>query len=143
MKVRNLFGALLPLVLGSGCYSHTAAMARRPVVVAPVAPASQSSEFRVYPAVPDTAPPSTTVVPSTTKVVPAEDLEIAIGLRNSLEANPALKAAAASADIEVNGGAVTLRGSVPTEHDRRSLKELVSRYPGVHSVEDHLKVELR
>src|SRR5262245_39954850 len=132
MKVRNLFGVLLPLVIGTGCYSHTAAVTRQPVVVAPV---SQSPEVRVY----EAGPPTTEV----TSTVPASDMEIAMGLRNALETDPALKAAAALADIEVNGRAVTLRGSVPTEHDRESLKELVSRYPGVRSVEDHLKVELR
>jgi osmotically-inducible protein OsmY len=125
MKVRSLFGVVIPLVLGTGCYSHTAAMARQPVVVAPV---SRGPETRVYPE---------------TAVVPAGDVEVAMGIRRAVESNPALKAAMADADIEVNGGAVTLRGAVPTEHDRETLRELVTRYPGVHTVEDHLHVELR
>ena len=140
MKVRNLFCVVIPVVLSTGCYSHTAAMARRPVVVAPV---SQSPEARVYETPVTVSPPTTVVVPSTTTTVPAADVDIAMGLRRAFESNPALKAALADADIEVNGGAVTLRGAVPTEHDRETLTELVSKYPGVHSVEDHLKVELR
>jgi hypothetical protein len=146
MKVRNLLGVLFPLVLSTGCYSHTAAMARRPVVVAPV---SQSPEVRVYetPATPPpTAPPTAVVVSpatETVKTVPASDVDVAMGLRRELESDPALRAATTDTDIVVNGGAVTLRGSVPTEHDRVSLKQMISRYPGVRSVEDNLKVELR
>jgi len=141
MKVVNLFGVLLPVVLGAGCYSHTAAMSRRQVVVAPV---SQSPEVRVYetPAAPPTA---VVVAPSTETVtkVPASDVEVAMGLRRDLESDPGIRAATTDTDITVNGGAVTLRGSVPTENARVSLIQMVSRYPGVRSVEDHLKVELR
>jgi len=142
MKVVNLFGVLLPVVLGAGCYSHTEAMARRPVVVAPV---SQSPQVRVYET--PAAPPPTAVVvaPSTETVtkVPASDVEVAMGLRRALESDPGLKAATTDTDIAINGGAVTLRGSVPTENARISLIQMISRYPGVRSVEDDLKVELR
>lgn len=119
---------VLPLLLASaGCYSHQAAMSRRTVVVTP---ASQSPAVRVYPIA-----PSSTTSPA--------DMQTALGIRNAIEENPSLKAALVNADIEVNGGAVILRGSVPTANDRETLRELVSRYPGVRSVEDHLSVELR
>ena len=127
MKLRSLVGLVLPLVIGAGCYSHQAAMARNPVVIAPV---SESPAVRVYPVA-----PSSTTSPS--------DMQTAMGIRNAIEANPALKAALINADIEVNGGAVTLRGTVPTANDRETLRELVSKYPGVRSVEDDLGVELR
>ena len=141
MKVVNLFGVLLPVVLGAGCYSHREAMARRPVVVAPV---SQSPEVRVY-ETPATPPAAVVVAPSTETVtkVPASDVEVAMGLRRDLESDPGIRAATTDTHIVVNGGAVTLRGSVPTENARVSLIQMISRYPGVHSVEDHLKVELR
>ena len=46
-------------------------------------------------------------------------------------------------DFEIDKGKVTLRGMVPTDHDRIELQNRVAAMPGVQAVVNKLDVELR
>lgn len=66
-----------------------------------------------------------------------EDLAIQARGRAALRADP--RAAAIDIVIDVNGGAVTLRGIVVDEHEKKLAVEVVSGLAGVKSVSDELR----
>ncbi|HSU54503.1 MAG TPA: BON domain-containing protein [Candidatus Dormibacteraeota bacterium] len=133
MKIHKII-LMVPVVLAAGCAHRT--VYHREVVVSPT---STSPAERVY------APTSerTVVSPSPGEVTPNRDLDTALSIHNTLAADPGLKPALRNVDIEVVNGAVVLRGSVPTEHDRQEMEERIQRFPGVNSVSNLLTVDSR
>lgn len=98
-----------------------------------VAPTSVNPAVRVYP---DSTTPRIATAPGET-----DDLTIANSVRNILSRDTAH--VYGNVDIAVNSGLVTLRGSVPTEHDRLQLHSEIAGLPGVGSVDNQLGVDLR
>jgi hypothetical protein len=84
---------------------------------------------------------TTTVVPG--RIVATSnsaDAAITAGIRQMLENDTARLYR--NADFEVDNGRVTVRGTVPTDHDRIELQNRLVTMPGVASVENRLDVEL-
>ena len=133
MKRSFFFWLVLPVVATVGCInSHQEpgyAITPRTVIT----PTSPSPAVRVYP---DTTTPRITTAPGE-----ADDVTIANSIRNILARDTAR--VYGNVDIAVNRGLVTLRGSVPTEHDRFELQSEISTVAGVSSVDNQLGVDLR
>lgn len=130
------------LVALSGCIqSH-----RHPVVVyaTPAAVPARTSERpvdRVY-----TGPPPPVVLSPSTERPPAvanSDVTVAEAVGQLLTGDGSLAEASKNIRATVDRGVVTLRGTVPADHDRDEIVQRVSQIPGVVSVRDHLAVELR
>jgi cytidylate kinase len=66
-----------------------------------------------------------------------EDLAIQARARAALRADP--RTAAIDIVFEVNAGAVTLRGIVVDDHEKKLTEAIVSGLPGVKSVQDELR----
>jgi BON domain len=131
MKPSFLFIAALPVSLVTGCISHHDLGYTTPAAV--VAPTSPSPAVRVYP---DRPTPRITTAPGE-----ADDLTIANSVRNILARDTAH--IYGNVDVGINRGVVTLRGAVPTEHDRLQLYDQIGSVPGVVSVDNQLGVDLR
>lgn len=131
MKLSFLSIAVLPVSILTGCISHHDLSYTRPAAV--VAPTSPGPAVRVYP---DRPSPRITTAPGE-----ADDLTIANSVRNILARDTAH--VYGSVDIAINRGVVTLRGAVPTEHDRLQLYDQMGAVPGVVSVDNQLAVDLR
>jgi hypothetical protein len=133
MKRLFFFWLILPVIATVGCInSHQEpgyAVAPRTVI----APTSPSPAVRVYP---NTTSPRISTVPGE-----ADDMTIANSIRDILARDTAR--VYGNVDIAVNRGLVTLRGSVPTEHDRIQLQDELSTLAGVTSVDNQLGVDLR
>jgi len=91
----------------------------------PLTPTSESSAPRVY--APDPAPE-----------VPAADLALAEAVRHLLNDDPHLAGASGNVLATVRNSVVTLRGTVPSDHDHTEIVERISKIPGVVQVVDHL-----
>jgi osmotically-inducible protein OsmY len=85
---------------------------------------------RVYP---DSPNPRIATSPGET-----DDLTIANSVRSILARDTAH--IYGNVDVAVNSGLVTLRGTVPTEHDRQQLHNEIANVPGVGSVDNQLGV---
>lgn len=131
MKFLSLLLATLPIALGAGCIAHHDVASTTPGTTV-VTPTSPSSATRVYP---DTTTPRITTAPGE-----ADDLTIANSIRNILAKDTAH--VYGNVDIAVNRGLVTLRGTVPTEHDSFELRSQITTVPGVTSVDNQLGVNL-
>lgn len=132
MKHLFFFWFAVPLALSTGCInSHQAAAYNTSGTV--VAPTSVNPAVRVYP---DSTTPRIATAPGE-----ADDLTVANSIRNILSRDTAH--VYGNVDISVNSGLVTLRGSVPTEHDRLRLHDDIAGLPGVGSVDNQLGVDLR
>lgn len=84
---------------------------------------------------------STTVVPGhIVTTSSSSDAAVVAGIRQMLENDSARLYR--NADFEVDSGRVTVRGTVPTDHDRIELQNRLVTMPGVASVENKLDVEL-
>ncbi len=131
------------LVIGGSCVLLAGCIqSHRPVYATPVAvPAtSDRPEVRVYPGTPPAVvTPPTTPPPG----VSATDVTVAESVSQLLKGDASLADASRNVQATVNGGVVTLRGNVPTDHDRDEIVERVSRLPNVVRVVDQLGVELR
>ena len=153
----SICGALV--ALASGCVqSHRATrpavyVTPRPTttvvttpatVVAPaptvLPPTSDREAVRVYPST-----PSVTVAPPTAPPpgVATADVALADSVSQLLKSNTSMADATRNVEATVESGIVTLRGSVPTHHDRDELVLRISRLPGVVRVRDQLGVETR
>lgn len=139
------FGCALLGLLATGCIrSHHAVYytpVPGPVVANPVivAPTSDRPVERVYPA----TPPVVTVPSNPPPGVNAADVALATSVSQLLKGDRSLAEATRNVEATVENSVVTLRGTVPTDHDRDELVERVSRIPGVTRVRDQLGVELR
>src|ERR1041385_5254892 len=100
------FLLVVPVALAAGCVSHHDLSYTTPAAV--VAPTSPSPAVRVYP---NRTTPRITTAPGE-----ADDLTIANSVRNILSRDTAH--VYGNVDIAINRGVATLRGTVPTEHDR-------------------------
>jgi osmotically-inducible protein OsmY len=69
------------------------------------------------------------------------DMPLAQNIRQMVASDFALKKACRNVDIEVVQGRVTLRGTTPTEHQRRLIQERIAGAPGVVSIDNRLAVE--
>jgi len=138
------------LILGAACLvgcvrSHHAvyytptpgAVVAAPAVVVPTT--SDQPVERVYPA----APPTVTLPSTPPPGVNAADVNLAASVSELMKGDRGLAAASQNVEASVDHGIVTLRGTVPTDHQRDELVERISRIPGVISVRDQLGVELR
>lgn len=131
MKLSLVFVAALPIALTMGCISHhDLSYAPAATVVAPTSP---SPAVRVY--------PNGTMPRITTTPGEADDLTIANSVKRILARDTAH--VYGNVDIGINRGLVTLRGTVPTEHDRLQLHDEIAAVPGVDSVDNELGVDLR
>jgi hypothetical protein len=131
MKSSFFFCFVLPLITTLGCVnSHQDAAYATPRTV--VAPTSPSPAVRVYPY----TTPRVTTAPGE-----SDDLTIANSVRSILSKDSAH--VYGNVDIAINRGLVTLRGTVPTEHDRLELQNEIGGLAGVGSVDNQLGVDLR
>ncbi len=126
----------LPFVLITGCVrSHRAAYytpdyyTYTPAPPPPPAPTSERPESRVYP----NMPPG----------VSAQDLGLADSIRAQLKGDPVLRSSSRNVLVTVDQGVVTLRGSVPSEHQRYEIIDRIKTLPGVARIEDQLAVDVR
>lgn len=146
MKIIGFVLSGSALVLLSGCIqSHrtpSAVYITPPPVVAtpaPVAPTSDRDAVRVYPSTPATV----TVPSSAPPGVLASDVAVADSVSQLLKSNTSMADATGNVQVTVENGVVTLRGSVPTNHDRDEIVQRVAQLPGVVRVRDQLGVNLR
>jgi len=113
----------------------------------PPTPTSVGSEVRVYPepklSITTAVPP-----PVTTRTVPGvivssdpRDIGITQDIRKMLTADTATLYR--NVDFSIDNGKVSLRGTVPTDHDRVELQNRMMAIPGVQTVDNKLDVELR
>jgi len=110
-----------------------------PAMVVP-APTSDRPETYVYP-----ESPGKTVTPPSApppNVTPG-DVTVATAVSQLLKGDPTLASASRNVRAAVDHGVVTLRGSVPTEHQRYEIVNRISRLPGVTRVADALDVSNR
>jgi osmotically-inducible protein OsmY len=75
--------------------------------------------------------------------VSARDVAVADSVAQLFKSNTSLSDATRNVEATVDGGVVTLRGSVPSDHDRDELVMRVGRLPGVVRVHDQLGVDVR
>lgn len=125
----------LPLILAAGCvYSHRDYSYSPPAATATVvAPTSPRPAVRVYP---NNTTPRIATAPGE-----IDDLTVARSVRIILARDTAH--IYGNVDISVNKGVATLRGTVPTEHDRQVLQDQIATIPGVDYVDNQLGVDLR
>ena|SRR5438552_17409219 len=142
MKLQNLLALGSVLALGTSCvysHRHAAVYSATPngVIVAPT-PASDQPAVRVY------SPPSGTrpivVEPTAPGNASATDLAIAEKIRQMFDADPSLAGRATNMKALVQGGRVTLEGTVPTRGDKKQLERRISTIPDVVEVNDRLDV---
>jgi osmotically-inducible protein OsmY len=65
---------------------------------------------------------------------------VALSVNQLLNGNTTLAPVATDVQVIVHQGVVSLRGTVPTEHDRKAIVQNVSKLAGVARVDDQLKV---
>jgi len=120
----------LPFVLATGCHSHMRHGSQTP------APTSSSPAVRVYPEESSV----TKAAPGSVSTTEMDDMDVAVRLRNDIQADPALRSAAKLVDIEIINRHAILRGNVANEKDRNLLTQKMSTFPGVTSMDDRLTV---
>ena len=104
-------------------------------------PTSERPVIRVYP--PATALETVPPVTTTTVVPTSSDLAMADTIRKRFDADPSFSSATKNVQVGVYHGTVTLRGTVPTNHEREELQARVATVPGVDSVTNMLETNLR
>ncbi len=133
MKSRILLLGILALAMAGCVQSH-----RNPGVVyytpgpadpGTLPPTSDRPAVRVYPGSPPPGVNDSDALNS--------DLAIAHSIRDLFRYDPNLAAASEKVIVQVNGGVVKLRGTVPSEHDRDEMVLRISRIPGVKGVQSH------
>jgi BON domain-containing protein len=145
MKSKLLLFPIGLSVALTGCiHSHMrdqAAVDNGGTVVQTTVPTSTRPAVRVYGDTP--APivaPDTTLDTRVAPLVPMDDMDRAVAIRNMLQNEPALRMAAKNVDIEIKSGAAILRGTVRNETERQLLEQRISAYPGVTSMQDRLVI---
>ncbi len=114
----------LPLGLTAGCTSVEPSPER------PYAAAYPGPTPDVETGAPPSAPP-----PAASGV----DQGVAEAIHRVLRGDANLAAASRKVQASVRKGVVTLRGTVPTDHDREEIISRISKLPGVDRVEDQLE----
>jgi len=124
---------LLPLGLAvalTGCvHSHMASQAQYDTGTAGPTPTSSRPVVRVY--------QDSNGAQSPTAM---DDMDRAIAVRNMIQNDHGLRAAAKNVDIEIKDGRAILRGSVKDEHQSNLIQSRVSSSMGITSVENRLMV---
>ncbi len=142
MKLTVLTLGVLPLAIVACVSSHhspdTVYYTPPSATVTTLPPTSDSPAVRVYPGSPNEPP-----VTQPPGDVLGSDMAVADEIRDMLKDDPTLAAASDQVLIQVNGGVVSLRGTVPTEHDLDEIVGRISRIPGVRQVRNHLGIDLR
>ncbi len=139
-KASFILSAPLALVLAGCIQSHRHPVAVYTTPVAVPAPTSEGTAVRVYPG----EPPAVVTPPSSAPPgVAAADVTVAESVSQLLKGDSSLADASRNVQATVDHGVVTLRGTVPSDHDRDEIVQRVSQLPGVVRVHDHLGVELR
>lgn len=144
MLIGKLLLATFPLALLAAC-----AQSHRPEAVyypapTPTAgvPTSDRPVERVYPAPgaavvvqpPNTPPPA----------VATRDVGISESISRLFQEDPSISGASDNVLASVYHGVVTLKGNVPSEHDRDEILLRVRKIPGVRYVDtDHLHVNIQ
>ncbi len=148
MKAGKWLWAVVPLSLLTGCIqSHRREVVYTPEPVLP--PTSSRPEVRVYstPTTPQAPVVTTTPAPATPAPAPPAaapgDVAVATGISQLLKGDPNLASVSSNVEATVDNNVVTLRGTVPTEHDRDEIVQRVSQLPGVLHVNDQLGIDLR
>ncbi len=136
MKLKKLSLLILPLGFAMGCATHREVVVHEEADGTVLAPTSSGREVRVY------ANPDGNVYETTprTSMVPPEEWNTAMGIRNMVASDGYLKGACRHVDIEVIRSAVILRGRVLSEYDRHEIEARIAATPGVASVDNRLVV---
>ncbi|PWU09961.1 MAG: hypothetical protein C5B50_26310 [Verrucomicrobia bacterium] len=93
-------------------------------------PAPQEPRPLVNEAPPAPAPPGVSTM----------DISVGKAVSQLLKEDEELSGVSGNVEAGVEHGVVTLRGNVPSEHDRIEMVERISKLPGVARVEDKLRV---
>ena len=139
MKIRSVSALLITLmaVTLTGCQKHDEDTASGPPASGP-APGAPGS-----PPIPGAGtPPGTPVNPTGHPTPPAAgSTGNEIMIRNVKNALISQKVYTAKVGVVVNGGAITLTGSVPTSPQKTAAVAAAKQVPGVTSVKDQLKID--
>jgi len=129
-------------IVVSGCtQNHRQPTAAYTPVAAPAA-TSERPEASVYPGAPP--PPAVVTPPSAPPPgIASADVTVAESVSHLLKGGVSLADASSNIRATVDHGVVTLRGTVPSDHDRDEIVQRISQLPGVVRVHDKLGVELR
>jgi hypothetical protein len=135
MRGLKLLSAMVPLALAAGCASRHRESSANYSEPSPPSPTSERTESRIYP---EPRGPSSPEAPP-----PVSSLDIAVGksISRLLKTDPSVRSISGNVEASIEKGVVTLRGSVPTEHDRLLIAERVSSLPGVDRVDNQLGVD--
>lgn len=119
-------------VLGAGCVrSHRTQVVQVPVPVATPPPVVYEQPEGPIAPPPAPTPPAT---PTT------GDLAIAGAVKEALRQETIISSVANNVLATVQGGVVTLRGSVPSQNERIELVDRIKKTPGVVRVQDELVI---
>jgi osmotically-inducible protein OsmY len=102
-------------------------------------PTSERQAPRVYPETVKPVPPPQPVAPPPAGVS-ANDIAIGQSINRLLKDDSGLAGVSGNVEATIDNGVVTLRGRVPSEHDRTEIADRIARLPGVAKVHDQLEV---
>jgi hypothetical protein len=149
MKFAGLLGrtiSLLSLLLAFGCAQRPQGYGGPPDTPAQDANATPPPPGNpAYGATPGPAEPSPlqqSAPPQPPPAAPADtDHVVAGAVHRLLNQDTFLAPGAKNVTAKVNKGVVTLRGTVPSAHDRDMLAQRISQLPGVDKVDNQLQLE--
>ncbi len=130
MKSIVRFGLVLPALLLAGCIqSHRTPgiVYYTPTTTPP--PVSDRPVVRVYPS------------PAAPEDAVSRNVDLAHSVSRLLKDDPLLASASQNVEATVDNGVVTLRGTVPSEHERDEMVGRIAALPGVARVDDRLGLE--
>jgi hypothetical protein len=130
---------VLALVMAGCATSHQPGEVSE--VYVPATPTSNRVEPRVYPETGETV--STPVVSTPSQNVSPGDLAIAESVSQLFVTDSSIEPWASRVIARVEDGVVTLRGTVPSTHDKEDIESHISRLPGVKQVDNRLEVSMR
>jgi len=119
-------------LLGGGTHRYGGSSGPEAPLNTPLAaePAPQTPRPLVNEAPPAPAPPGVSTI----------DIAVGKAVNHLLKQDEELSTIAGNVEARVAHGIVTLRGKVPSDHDRIEVVGRVSKLPGVDRVEDKLRV---
>jgi len=164
MNLKLVISGLSPLVLAGCVQSHRAPVVYSETPVYSTVPAT--TIYTAPPAAPPTTvyttPPTTVLAPTSSRpevrvyspeparivtvpVTGAHDADLALAedIRAGLSNNTSLLDAARNVQMSIFDGRVTLTGTTGTESARQLLHSAIGAMPGVTSLDDQVRVELR
>ena len=149
MKWASLLGSMTPWVCGLllfGCAERPAARGvppespARAAAVSPPAPGNPAYGAYPGPAEPpplETSAPPPPRPPSRTEV----DHEVAGAIHRLLNTDEFVAPGAKNVTARIRKGVVTLRGTVPSSHERDMIVQRIEQMPGVDRIDDHLTLD--